>query len=95
MYMSFMMYKFVPCIHMHCILFDIVCKTCCLCNLCCYAAFLKMIFASLSATFSYTIVQGGQPMSRSRAKNGKYLAYQKKIISDQVRKSALSRVLQG
>ena len=39
--------------------------------------------------------QGGEPTSRSRANNCKYLTYQNKIISDQIRKSATSQVLQG
>ena len=39
--------------------------------------------------------QGGEPTSRPRANNGKYLQYQNKIICDQIRKSATSPVLQG
>ena len=34
--------------------------------------------------------QGGEPTSRPRANNGKYLQYEKKIICDQIRKSATS-----
>ena len=37
--------------------------------------------------------QGGKCMSRSRANNSKYPALQKKITSNQVRKSALSQAL--
>ena len=37
--------------------------------------------------------QGGQRTSRSRANNSKQLALQKKITSDKVRKSVISRVL--
>ena len=40
-------------------------------------------------------VQGGEHTSRLRANNVKYLQYQKKIICDQIRKSATSPVLQG
>ena len=38
-------------------------------------------------------VQGGQRTSRSRANNSKQLALQKKITSDKVRKSVISRAL--
>ena len=38
-------------------------------------------------------IQGGQRTSRSRANNSKQLALQKKITSDKVRKSVISRVL--
>ena len=40
-----------------------------------------------------TSIQGGQRTSRSRANNSKQLALQKKITSDKVRKSVISRVL--
>ena len=40
-----------------------------------------------------TLDQGGQRTSRSRANNGKQLALQKKITSNKVRKSVISRVL--
>ena len=39
--------------------------------------------------------QGGEPTSWPHANNGKYLQYQKKIICNQIRKSATSPVLQG
>ena len=34
-----------------------------------------------------------EPTSRLRANNNKYLTYQKKIILDQIRKSAVPRIL--
>ena len=39
------------------------------------------------------LIQGEEPTSRSRANNNKYLMYQKKIISDQIRNLAVPRNL--
>ena len=53
---------------------------------------------ALNTTFTeipVSLIQSGQHTSWSHANNDKYLMYEKKIISDQIRKSAISQVLQS
>lgn len=60
-----------------------------------YTVLLMKRFWSFESTFLLLRIQSGQSMSQSHANNSKYLVYQKKIFSDQIRKSALFQVLQG
>ena len=60
-----------------------------------YTVFLMKRFCSFESTFLLLRIQSGQSMSQPHANNSKYRVCQKKIISDQIRKSALFQVLQG